>query len=329
MKIGEIEITPLAAESLGTRSLCTHVSTPDVSILFDPSAALAKRFKLEPHPTEYIALKRSLRAITKTAAKSDILSVSHYHYDHVRPGFENCLYNLSTGTERREMFAGKVVLAKDNRENINPSQRKRGFYFEKDIQKVASRIEWADDRIFKFNDTKIIYSPPLAHGPVNTFLGYVLATSVEYGDSRFMFTPDVQGPIVEKSLQYIQLMAPDLLIVGGPPLYLSQFTDHERELAQNSLLLLASTIPILVVDHHLMRDKSWKKWMQPIREKAEESGNRVLTMAELSGANNITLEAEREELYRNDPPTEEFLTWAQSTEEFKLKHLAPIVGLDE
>ena len=173
------------------------------------------------------------------------------------------------------------------------------------------------------------YSPPLAHGPANTFLGYVLATSVEYGDSRFMFTPDVQGPIVEKSLQYILLMAPDLLIVGGPPLYLSQFTDHERELAQNSLVLLASTIPILVVDHHIMRDKSWNNWMQPIWEKAEEAGNRVLTMAELSGANNIILEAEREELYQNDPPTEEFLTWAQSTEEFKLKHRAPVVGLDE
>ncbi|NHI88499.1 MAG: hypothetical protein EAX87_03190 [Candidatus Thorarchaeota archaeon] len=329
MKIGEIEITPLAAESLGTRSLCTHVSTPDVSILFDPSAALAKRFKLEPHPTEYIALKKSLQAITKTAAESDILSLSHYHYDHVRPGFENCLYNLSTGNERREMFAGKVVLTKDNRDNINPSQRKRGFYFEKDIQEVASRIEWADNRTFKFNDTKMTYSLPLAHGPVNSFLGYVLATSVEYGDSRFMFAPDVQGPIVEKSLQYILLLSPDLLIVGGPPLYLSQFTDHERELAHNSLVVLASTVPILVVDHHLMRDKSWNDWMQPIREKGEEAGNKVLTMAELSGVKNITLEAEREELYRTSPPTEEFLAWTQATEEFKLKHPAPVMYLEE
>ena len=124
-------------------------------------------------------------------------------------------------------------------------------------------------------------------------------------------------------------MTPDLLIVGGPPLYLSQFTDHERELAQNSLVVLASTVPILVVDHHLMRDKSWNDWMQPIREKGEESGNRVLTMAELSGAKNITLEAEREELYRTKPPTEEFLAWTQATEEFKLKHPAPVMYLIE
>ena len=67
MRLGEIEITPLAAESLGTRSLCTHVVTPDVSILFDPSVALAKRYNLEPHPTEYLALRNSLGTIGGTS----------------------------------------------------------------------------------------------------------------------------------------------------------------------------------------------------------------------------------------------------------------------
>ncbi|MHA2396035.1 MAG: MBL fold metallo-hydrolase, partial [Candidatus Thorarchaeota archaeon] len=191
MRLGDIEITPLAAESLGTRSLCTHVVTPDISILLDPSVALAKRYNLEPHPTEYLALKNSLASITNIAAESDVLSVSHYHYDHVRPGLENQLYNLSTKNERREMFAGKIVLTKDNRENINPSQRRRGFYFEKDIKDEVAKIEWADDRTFKFNDTKVIYSPPLPHGPVDSRLGYVLATIVEYSSDRFMFAPDV------------------------------------------------------------------------------------------------------------------------------------------
>ena len=91
MKLGEIEINPLAAESLGVRSLCTHVVTPDISILFDPSVALAKRYNLEPHPTEYLALKRTLSNIFQVATDSDILSISHYHFDHVRPGFDNNL----------------------------------------------------------------------------------------------------------------------------------------------------------------------------------------------------------------------------------------------
>ncbi|MHA3962484.1 MAG: MBL fold metallo-hydrolase [Candidatus Thorarchaeota archaeon SMTZ1-45] len=329
MKLGDIEITPLAAESLGTRSLCTHVSTPDISILFDPSAALAKRFKLEPHPEEYLTLKKSLNKILGFAEASDVLSVSHYHYDHIRPGFKNHVYNLSTRNERQEMFSGKIVLIKDNRENINPSQRRRGFYFEKDIKNIVTKLEWADDRSFRFDDTKVTYSQPLPHGPNQSPLGYVLATCVEYSNKRFMFTPDVQGPVVSDTLQYILQCSPDLLIVGGPPIYLSKFTDNEREIALNSLVTLASTIPTLVVDHHLMRDKTWTDWMIPVMKTANKSGNRVLTMAELAGKENLLLEAEREELYRMNPPSEEFMNWTQASDEYKLRHSPPVLGLDE
>ena len=329
MRLGDIDITPLAAESLGTRSLCTRVVTPDIDILFDPSAALAKRYSLEPHPDEYLALKKSLDTIVKVAAESEVLSVSHYHYDHVRPGFENQIYNLSIRNERQEMFSGKIVLTKDNRENINPSQRRRGFYFEKDVKEVAKKIEWADDRTFRFNETKVMYSPPLPHGPSDSRLGYVLSTVVETSGNRFMFAPDVQGPIVQDTLQYILQVAPDLLIVGGPPIYLSRFTDNERETARNSLIVLASAIPTLVVDHHLMRGNSWKDWISPVLSAAEKAGNQVLTMAEVSGAENMLLEAERVERYKIYPPSEEFMNWAHATEEFKQKHPAPILDIQE
>jgi predicted metallo-beta-lactamase superfamily hydrolase len=324
MKLGDIEITPLAAESLGTRSLCTQVVTPDVCILLDPSAALAKRFNLEPHPDEYLALQKALRIITGAASGSDILSISHYHYDHVRPGFENHLYNLSVQNERSIMFSEKIVLAKDNRENINPSQRRRGFYFEKDVKDIATKVEWADNRFFKFGDTKVSYSPPLPHGPSSSRLGYVLSTLIEHFKNRILFAPDVQGPIVQDTLQYLLQMAPDLLIIGGPPIYLSQFTDKERTAAQNSLLVLASTIPTLVVDHHLMRAKNWKEWMSPVYESAENSGNRLLTMAELAGVENRLLEIEREENYKRNPPSEEFMNWTEASDEYKLKHPPPL-----
>ncbi|MFW9788486.1 MAG: hypothetical protein ACFFE1_12460 [Candidatus Thorarchaeota archaeon] len=328
MKLGEIDIIPLAAESLGTRSLCTHVITPDLSILFDPSAALAKRYGLEPHPTEYQALKTSLDKINMAAANSNVLSISHYHYDHVRPGFDNKLYNLSSKEERRDMFADKVVLSKDNRAKINPSQRRRGFYFEKDIGDVVSKIEWADDRKFKFGDTFVTYSQPLPHGPENSFLGYVLATLVEYSENRFLFAPDIQGPVVRETLQYILSIAPDLLIVGGPPIYLSKFTDDEREAAQRSLIVLASSVPTLVVDHHLMRGKNWKEWLSPVLSTAKNSGNQVLTMADLLGVERSMLEAEREKRYVTDPPSEDFISWTHASEEFKLKHPPPISDLE-
>ena len=64
--------------------------------------------------------------------------------------------------------------------------------------------------------------------------------------------------------------------------------------------------------------------MGPVYTSSEKSGNRVLTMAELAGRKNMTLEAEREVIYENNPPSEEFMKWAQASDEYKLKHPAPL-----
>ncbi len=327
MNLGDIQITPLAAESLGSRSLCTDIATPDIHILLDPSAALAKRFNLEPHPTEYLALKDSLDAIKSSAKSADALSISHYHYDHIRPGFVNHQYNLSNREDRREMFEDKLVFAKDNRENINPSQRRRGFYFEKDVKDVVKKIEWSDNRVFEFGNTKVAFSHPLPHGPANTRLGYVIATTIECSEKRFLFAPDVQGPLDRDTLQYILSMDPDLAIVGGPPVYLSRFTKSEKESALFSLISLASVIPTLVIDHHLLRHTHWLKWIDPVIKAAERVGNRILTMAELAGLDNHTHEANREDLYQQKPPSEEFMNWTRAVDEYKASHPPPIPGI--
>jgi len=329
MNLGDIQIQPLAAESMGSRSLCTEVITPDIHILLDPSAALAKRYNLEPHPLEYLTLKTSLDAIKSSIMQSDALSISHYHYDHVRPGFVNHLYNLSTRDERKELFKDKLVFSKDNRENINPSQRRRGFFFEKDVKGVVKKIEWADDRVFEFGNTKVTFSHPLPHGPVNTRLGYVIATIVDYSEQRILFAPDVQGPLDRNTLEYFMSLKPDLAIVGGPPVYLSRFTKSEKAIALYSLSSLVSVIPTLVIDHHLLRDPNWKKWLDPVVKASERLGNRVLTMAELIGLDNLTYEANREVLYRTKPPSEEFMNWTQSSEEFKVNNPPPISELFE
>ena len=48
-----MRIVPLAADSLGARSMATFVETRDVSVLVDPSVRLAPvRYDLPPHPLE-------------------------------------------------------------------------------------------------------------------------------------------------------------------------------------------------------------------------------------------------------------------------------------
>ncbi len=50
---GSMKITPLAADSLGARSMVTFVETRDVSVLIDPSVRLGpRRYELPPHPLE-------------------------------------------------------------------------------------------------------------------------------------------------------------------------------------------------------------------------------------------------------------------------------------
>jgi predicted metallo-beta-lactamase superfamily hydrolase len=324
MKLGEIEVEPLAAESLGIRSLCTRVTTPDVSLVLDPSAALAKRYNLEPHPQEYRALMNAMNRIRKEAKQSQVLSISHYHFDHVRPGFKNCLYNLSTRSERRAMFSGKHLLAKDNRDNINPSQRRRAYYFLKDVEPVIEKIQWSDGKTFEFGGTTLTYSPPLPHGETDSRLGFVVTTLVEYEGARFLFAPDVQGPIDRESLRYFLSLKPDLAIVGGPPTYLHKFTERSEQAALYSLVQLASTVKTLVVDHHNMRDIGWKSWIQPIIAAAERAGNSVETMASLKGEPVGPLESKREELYDSDPPSEDFIHWCDASLEYKTDNLPPV-----
>ncbi|GAF81471.1 unnamed protein product, partial [marine sediment metagenome] len=161
MKIGSIEVSPLAAESMGVRSLSTLVTTPDVTILLDPSAALARRNGLEPHPLEYQALLRSLERIFVAARRADVLSISHFHYDHVRPGFTDFQYIFSSREELKRMFESRKVFAKDNRENINTSQRRRSFFFQREMKEVATELQWADGKTFTFGETTVKYSQAL------------------------------------------------------------------------------------------------------------------------------------------------------------------------
>ena len=66
-----IKKTPLAEESFGTRSICTHIETKDINILVDPGVSLApKRQGYPPHPREYQALRECCERIEKIAEKA-------------------------------------------------------------------------------------------------------------------------------------------------------------------------------------------------------------------------------------------------------------------
>ncbi|MGB9756223.1 MAG: MBL fold metallo-hydrolase [Candidatus Bathyarchaeales archaeon] len=310
----KIRVVPLAAESLGVRSMCTFVETPDVKILLDAGVSLCpNRFGLPPHPIEFKAIEKARKKIAETAEKAEIVTLSHYHFDHHTPSYEDWLCNWTAKDETaKQIYQGKIVLIKNPKEKINFSQRRRGWIFQKTGGKYAKKLEVADGKTFLFGKvTKVRFSEPVFHGPEDSALGWILMTTVEYENEKFMFAPDVQGPMVKQTLNIIIKEKPQLLMIGGPPLYLARFKVDEKQIqdGMKNLEKVVSLSQMIILEHHVLRDENWREKANGIFKKAGEVGCKVLTAAEFLKEENAFLEAIRKRLYVENPPSREFEKW--------------------
>ena len=309
-----IKVQPLAAESLGVRSMSTFIETPNIKVLLDAGVSLApNRFGFQPHPLEYKAIIEARKRIKEAAEKADIVTISHYHFDHHTPSYTDWCYNWTNEETAREIYQDKFVLAKSYKSKINFNQRRRGWMFTKTGGKYAKKLEFADGKKFKFGETTIKFSEPVFHGSENTALGWVLMMLIEYEDEKVLFAPDVQGPMYDKTLKMILAAKPQLLIIGGPPLYLADFRVKKENinLGIRNLEILAEKIPNMILEHHLLRDENWKEKVKSVFEKARQNHHNVFTAAEYMKQENNLLESIRDKLYQNFPPRNEFEKWSK------------------
>lgn len=321
-----IKVTPLAAESLGVRSMCTHVETPDVKILLDAGVSVCpNRFGLPPHPREFKAISECRERIADAADKAEIVTLSHYHFDHHTPSFEDWLCNWTERSETaRQVYEGKTVLVKNSKELINYSQRRRGWMFERTGGKYARTLEVADGKSFLFGETRLRFSEPVFHGQEDSFLGWVLMSIIECQDEKFMFAPDVQGPISRHSFEAIVHERPQMVMIGGPPSYLSGFKMGEDQIQAGfrNLDRIVGLSSLTILEHHLLRDENWMEKARSTFEIANKTGNKVQTAAEFLGMKNECLESVRKRLFVEDPPSKEFEKWMRLRDDAK-KHTEP------
>jgi len=322
-----IHVIPLAAESLGVRSMCTYVETPDVKILLDAGVSLCpNRFGLPPHPMEFKAIDSCRRKIADAAEKTDVVTLSHYHFDHHTPSFEDWLCNWTSMNESaRQIYEGKNVLIKDPKDKINYSQRRRGWMFQKTGGKYAERLVIADGKTFIFGrETVVRFSEPVFHGPENSALGWVLMTTIEYQSEKFMFAPDVQGPMSTHTLKIILNEKPQLIMIGGPPSYLTTFRVDEGQVQTGleNLERVVGTVQYVILEHHILRDENWREKAKNVFDRAYEAGGEVLTAAEFLGKENGFLEAMRKRLFAENQPSREFGKWMRESIE-RIKHIKP------
>jgi predicted metallo-beta-lactamase superfamily hydrolase len=324
-----IRIVPLAAESLGVRSMCTYVETPDVRILLDAGVSLCpNRFGLPPHPEEFKTIVECRRKIAEAAGRAEVVTISHYHFDHHTPSFEDWLCNWTAPHETaREIYEGKTVLMKNPNELINYSQRHRAWMFQLTGGKHARKLVTADGQTFTYgNATQVRFSEPVFHGPEGSELGWVLMTTVEFQGERFMFAPDVQGPMSMHSLELILAGRPQCIMIGGPPTYLADFkaSPNQIQVGLRNLEKVVENVPLTILEHHILRDENWVDKTGNVFGKATNIGHRVLTSAEYLGRANMFLEADRKRLFDQEKPSKEFEKWMQRSIEARRRTKPPV-----
>jgi predicted metallo-beta-lactamase superfamily hydrolase len=164
--------------------MSTLVEIDNLRIVIDPSVSSApNRFGLPPHPVEMEAKEALWKRIKEHVTQSDILVVTHYHFDHFN-------------TDEPEIYQGKKVLLKHPKRMINRGQRNRAVKFLTLLKEESVDIEYADGRSFKFRDTEVQFSGPVPHGSTAQ-RGYVIEVCVRAG-GVFLHTSDVQGPLLDE-----------------------------------------------------------------------------------------------------------------------------------
>jgi len=156
-------------------------------------------------------------------------------------------------------------------------------------------IKFADGKTFKFGDTIIRFTGPLFHGLEFDRVGWVIAFTVEHKGEKVLFSSDLQGPEIEDYAAWIIDENPDFLVLDGPPTYLFGYMlnriNLERAVENLCWIISETKTPIIIYDHHLLRDAKYRKRISKVYETAEREGKYVLTAAEFLGTEPMIFKA--------------------------------------
>ncbi len=291
-----MKITPIAAESTGSRSMAVFVETRDLAILIDPGITLQQnRYGLPPHPFEKWAFKKQKERLHLFAELADVVVITHFHLSHFTP-------------DEQELYRNKLLLLKNPNQKIDIPQRNLAFDFLRRIQGIPREINYADEKTLSLKNTRIVFSPPVPHGPTKD-RGFVVQLAIFEDDQSFLFSSDIEGVCREDQMKFILLQDPLFLYLDGP-LTAHQKKDDLKKTLDRSLIHMKKIIEktkvtTMIIDHHLLRDLQWKYHIESLFDVANQYRVNIQTVAEYRGEENDLLEARRKELHISDPPSEE------------------------
>ncbi|MCD6296150.1 MAG: MBL fold metallo-hydrolase [Deltaproteobacteria bacterium] len=285
-----MDISILSAESLGVRGLCCYVETGQRNILIDPGFALGyMRHNLLPHPIQVAMAEKTRRKIIGLWGKATDIVISHFHGDHVP------LVNANPYQLHAKELSGLNSVAKiwsKNPDHLSPNETLR-----KESLKIALGIQFLPGEGVR--DHPLHFSLAVPHGDPDLTDESVMMSLIEE-EIRFLHAPDIQL-LHDQTVSRILEWRPDILLAGGPPLYLSRLTKEQIDRAWRNALRLARNIDLFIIDHHLLRCTEGITWIEKL---SASVGKPVLCAADFMCRRRMFMEAERENFYRNFPVPE-------------------------
>lgn len=148
-------------------------------------------------------------------------------------------------------------------------------------------VKFPEQKKFKFGKTTLRFTRPMFHGIEYARVGWVFVTVVEYGDEKFIHTSDLEGPAIEDQVEWLIQENPDVLIVDGPSTYLVPYMlnliNLRRAIVNLCQIIKETETELIILDHHLLRERRYKKRLEKVYELAEKQNRRVISCAEYLG----------------------------------------------
>ena len=285
-----MNIEILTAESMGVRGLGCHITAGGRRILIDPGFALGyMRHQRLPHPKQVLLAEKVRRRVIGLWEQATDIVLSHFHGDHV-PLVDANPYQLSA--HALVGLNGRVRIWRKNPEHLSPHETAR----EASLSAVLGQELLAGENQ---RHGPLWFSEAVPHGDPAETDETVMMTLVEE-DRRFVHAPDIQL-LCDETVSRIILWRPDMVLAGGPPLYLGRLTAEQIERAWQNALRLAREVDTVILDHHLLRSMEGVAWLEQLSSVA---GKKILCAADLMGKGRQFMEAKRGELYRRFPVPE-------------------------
>ncbi|HHS14525.1 MAG TPA: hypothetical protein ENN03_12270 [bacterium] len=286
-ELAMLKIIPLAADSMGSRSMATYVESKDVKLLLDPGAGLLQSAEgLSPHPLELYCLRKHRERILLYGRQADIIFISHFHRAHYLD-------------ETPNLYRNKVLMVKNPNAHMPPEERRRAFAFLQSVKGLAVEVQYIDDRKLTRGGTELVFSPVIPHGRPQD--GYIINLACRDAEECFVFAPDVFGWIHKAAYEFMREQNPQIVYLDGPSAGVPESKIPKTVFKRLSEFLDSEGLREVIVDHHALRASDWMERMKPVLEKARKRSVTVQTAAGYRGEEPNPLEVRRKHLYQTDP----------------------------